>query len=96
MTAYLLIDHLLNFAAPAVGVAVLLVLSSRLLSGFFMSKMPLVLNWRTQIAINFVVGVVVLAAGLVLLGRDGKMLTYVALVIATATSQWWLLGGWKR
>ena len=61
-----------------------------------MSKMPLVLNWRTQIAINFVVGVVVLAAGLVLLGRDGKMLTYVALVIATATSQWWLLGGWKR
>ena len=96
MTAYLLIDHLLNFAAPAVGVAFLLVLSSRLLSGFFMSKMPLVLNWRTQIAINFVVGVVVLAAGLVLLGRDGKMLTYVALVIATATSQWWLLGGWKR
>ena len=96
MTAYLLIDHLLNFAAPAVGVAVLLVLSSRLLSGFFMSKMPLVLNLRTQIAINFVVGVVVLAAGLVLLGRDGKMLTYVALVIATATSQWWLLGGWKR
>jgi hypothetical protein len=96
MTAYLLIDHLLNFAAPAAVVAFLLVLSSRLLSGFFMSKRPLAHNWRAQIAINFVVGLVVLAAGMVLLGRDGKMLTYVALVIATATSQFWLLGGWKR
>jgi len=96
MTAYLLIDHLLNFAAPAVVVAFLLVLSSRLLSGFFMSKRPLAHNWRVQLAINFVVGLVVLAAGMVLLGRDGKMLTYVALVIATATSQFWLLGGWKR
>lgn len=96
MTAYLMINNLLNFAAPAVVVAFLLVLSSRLLSGFFISKRPLAHDLRTQIAINFVVGLVVLAAGLVLLGRDGKMLTYVALVIATATSQWWLLGGWKR
>ena len=41
-------------------------------------------------------GLGVLTAGLVLLGRDGKMLTYVLLVLAMASSQWALLGGWKR
>jgi hypothetical protein len=49
-----------------------------------------------QTAINFVVGVGVLSASLVLQGRDGKMLTYVVLVLAIACSQWWQLGGWKR
>jgi hypothetical protein len=34
------------------------------------------------------VGVVVLVIGLVVFGRDGKMLTYLALVLATATGQW--------
>ena len=37
----------------------------------------------------------VLAAGLVLWGRDGKMLTYAALVVACATCQWVLVRGWK-
>lgn len=96
MTAYLLINHLLNFVAPAAMLALLLVTFSRLFSGFFKSKKSLVYNWWLQAAINFVVGVGVLAVGLVLLGRDGKMLTYVVLMLATATSQWWQLGGWKK
>jgi hypothetical protein len=45
--------------------------------------------------ILFAVGVAVLAAGLVLWGRDGKMLTYAALVVACATCQWVLVRGWK-
>jgi hypothetical protein len=42
------------------------------------------------------VGCVVLVAGMVLLGRDGKMLTYLMLALSMALSQWWQLGGWKR
>ena len=96
MTAYLLLNHLLNFMAPAALVAALLLMFSRLLPGIFGSNKALVYVLWAQLAINFIVGVGVLAAGLVLLGRDGKMLTYVALILATATSQWLLLGGWKR
>lgn len=96
MTAYLLLNHLLNFVAPAALLALLLAAFPRLFAGFFRSKRPLVPAWWAQAAINFVVGAGVLAAGLVLLGRDGKMLTYVVLVLATAGSQWLLLGGWKR
>lgn len=96
MTAYLLVDHLLNLVAPAALIAFLLVAFSRLFPRFFTSKQPFAHALWSQVAINFVVGAGVLAAGLVLLGRDGKMLTYVVLVVAVAVSQWWQLGGWKR
>ena len=96
MTAYLLSNHLLNFVAPAALITVLLVVFSWLLSRFSGSKMAFAHSWRAQLAINFIVGVIVLAAGLVLLGRDGKMLTYLLLILAMAASQWWQLGGWKR
>ena len=92
MTPYLLTNHLLNFMAPAALIAGLLVLFSRLFFGVFRSKTGVAQSWWAQFAINFIVGVGVLAAGLVLLGRDGKMLTYVALVLASATCQGWLLG----
>jgi hypothetical protein len=96
MTAYLLVDHLLNLVAPAALIALLLVVFSRLFPQFFTSKQSFAQAIWAQVAINFVVGAGVLAAGLVLLGRDGKMLTYVVLVVAVAVSQWWQLGGWKR
>ena len=96
MTAYLLLNHLLNFMAPAALVALLLVAFSRLFSAFFGLKKAVVQVWWLHLAINFIVGMGVLAAGLLLSGRDGKMLTYAALVLAVATSQWLQLGGWKR
>ena len=73
------------------GVALLLVAGTRVL----MRKRPPALSWRAQAAIFFAVGAAVLVAGLVLLGRDGKMLTYGALVLACASSQWLLLRGWR-
>ncbi len=85
------LNHLLNFVAPALFVALLLTGGGRI----FLKKTAVASSWRTQFAINFVVGCLVLAAGLVLLGRDGRMLTYVALVVACATSQWVLLRGWR-
>ena len=83
--------HAVNFMAPAAALAGLLVLGGRLIR----SKGALALSWRAQVAINFVVGCAVLAAGLVVWGRDGKMLTYGALVLACATGQWFLVRGWR-
>ena len=93
MTAYLLINHLMNFVAPAAVTALLLGVLSRCCAGFFGEKGVRWPHWAGQVAINFAIGVSILLAGLVLLGRDGKMLTYVLLVLSTATCQWWQLGG---
>ena len=84
-------NHLLNFAAPAAAMALLLALSGRFLG----SKTPVALSWWARAAIVFVVGVAMLAAGLLVWGRDGKMLTYAALVLACATCQWVLVRGWR-
>ena len=84
-------NHLLNFAAPAAAMALLLALSGRFLG----SKTPVALSWWARAAMVFVVGVAMLAAGLLVWGRDGKMLTYAALVLACATCQWVLVRGWR-
>ena len=92
MTAYLLTDHLLNFMAPAFFVAVGLVLLARLMGRFFKSKKPLRQPLWAHIAIIFIANVVVLAAGLVFFGNDGKMPSYAALVLCAALCQWVLSG----
>lgn len=84
-----LLIHLLNFAAPALGVAVLTALAARL----FMKKRPAAQSLYAQAAINFVVCLAVLLGGLWFFGNDGKMATYAALVLACATSQWWMVRG---
>ncbi len=85
-------NHLLNFVAPAAVVALLVVLLSR----FFQRNRPLALGSAAQAAINFVVCVAVLTIGLWFFGRDAKMLTYIAMVLASATVQWLLLGAWRK
>lgn len=85
------LNHLLNFAAPAAALALLLVPCSHLV----VRNSASALSWRAQLAIVFVVGCAVLLVGLWLLGRDGKVLTYAALVLTTATCQWLLRRGWK-
>lgn len=92
MAPFEILDHLLNFFAPALGVALLLAV----ISPFFMKKWSFAGAIWGQVAINFIVGAGVLAGGVVFFGRDGKMLTYLVLVLAMATSQWWQLGGWKK
>lgn len=95
MTAYLLLDHLLNFIAPAAVVALLLVLSSRVFSRFLVSKRPIHPSIWAQAAIIFIVNVLVLAVGLVIFGHDGKMATYAAMVLAAAICQWMLFKSWR-
>ena len=77
--------------APAAALAALLVLGGRFVRAKGSPAMP----WKAQLAINFAVGCAVLVAGLIVLGRDGKMLTYAALVLACASCQWSLVRGWR-
>lgn len=84
MSVLALFNHALNFLAPALWLALMLPVASLI----FMKNRPAALKISTQVALLFVVGVVVVVIGLVVFGRDGKMLTYLALVLATATGQW--------
>jgi hypothetical protein len=79
-----LLNHLLNFVAPALVVGVLMVLASRFLYG----KMPAATAAYAQAAINCVAGVLALVVGLVVFGRDGKMASYALMAIVIASSQW--------
>lgn len=86
-----ILNHLLNFVAPAAALALLLVL----VGGWIGPQgRPALSVWR-RFALLFAVGVAVLTAGLVLWGRDGKMLTYAALVLGCASMQWVLSRGWR-
>ena len=75
--------HLAGFVLPAAALAAGMVLVSRVLD----RKSPSAMAWPAQAAIHFAVGLAVLVAGLVLTGHDGRVLTYAALVLASATTQ---------
>ena len=95
MTAYLLLDHILNFIAPAAVVALLLVLAARLFNRFLASNKSFTQLIWAQTATIFIVNIFVLIVGLVFFGNDGKMATYAAMVVAAALCQWILFRGWK-
>lgn len=78
-----LINHLLNFAAPALFVGTVLAL----LSPFFMEKKALALSMTAQAAINSVAGLVALSLGLWFFGRDGKIGSYAAMLLCCVLSQ---------
>ena len=79
MTAVLLLEHVLAFIAPAVGVALVLALGLRLRRAGRFGR-------GTQLA------VLVLLAGLIAFGRDGRVATYAALVLVQGSLAWWLRG----
>ena len=79
-----LLVHFANFLAPALAVGCLLALLAPALEG----KWPQARMLRAQAAINCVVSILVLGFGLWYFGRDGKMASYTAMVLAAASSQW--------
>jgi len=81
--------HLLGFLAPAFTLALTLPLAARWL--LRPSARPF---WQQGAAV-FAAGALVLLAGLWWFGRDGKMATYAALVLATGTAQWFASAGWR-
>lgn len=84
--------HLLSFILPAAFVALAVTFAGR----FFKQNRPIAGKFIARSAINFIVCLAVLIIGLILTGRDGKMLTYLAMVVASATVQWLLSGGWRK
>jgi len=85
-----LLLHLLNFAAPALFLALLLPLLARLV----LPKRPAAREKWAWVAMNFVAGLAVLGAGLWWFGHDGKMATYAALVAVMASGQWLASRAW--
>jgi hypothetical protein len=77
--------HLLNFFAPAVGLGVIAAGATKLLWRRELAS----IGWRRLAVPAGLAGMAVLLAGLVLLGRDGRMATYAAMVVACAATLWW-------
>jgi len=86
-----LLRHLLSFIAPALVVALLVALAARLV----LPPPARPRSWWLSVGLNTLAGVLVLAAGLWFFGRDGKMATYAALVLAVATMQWLSGRAWR-
>ncbi|MDP1691520.1 MAG: hypothetical protein Q8L49_06150 [Burkholderiaceae bacterium] len=78
--------HLLNFVAPAFGVALLAASMVKLLWRRELAAVA----WRRLALGSAIAGILALIAGLLVFGRDGKMTTYVALIVANALALWWL------
>jgi hypothetical protein len=76
--------HALNFFAPALGLAVLAASATKLLWRRELAGV----SWHRLVLWTALAGMAVLIGGLVVFGRDGKMVTYGALVAVTAIALW--------
>jgi len=76
--------HVLNFFAPALGMAVLAASAAKLLWRRDLAAV----SWQRLVSWGVLAGMAALIGGLALFGRDGKMATYGALAVATAIAQW--------
>lgn len=83
--------HLSSFLAPALAVALVVGLMAR----FMFAQRAAGRAWWVPVAINLIVGALVLAAGAWYFGVDGKMVTYAAMAVAIGTSQWACIRGWR-
>ena len=78
-----LLNHLLNFAAPALFVGFFLALVTPKVLRKGARKPP----FAVRAVVNSTAGLCAMAAGLWFFGNDGKMASYLALVLAAALSQ---------
>jgi hypothetical protein len=90
MTFGLLVLHLWGFVLPALAMALFMPWAGRWVMG--PGSRPIVL----RMIVHAVGGVLVLAVGLWLHGQDGKMSTYMALMVVSATLEWLMHRGWSR
>ncbi|MDO5289793.1 MAG: hypothetical protein Q4F13_09205 [Pseudomonadota bacterium] len=88
MTLMDLFWHVAGFLAPALVLASAVVGLSWLL--WRRQRLAARDRWRQWVA-NLMVCELVLLGGLMLTGHDGRMLTYAALVLASASCQAWLM-----
>jgi hypothetical protein len=79
------LGHLFNLFLPALGVAALAAGLAKLLWRQALAAV----RWTRLAGSGSLAGMAALAGGLLLTGRDGRMATYVALVLAVAVGLWW-------
>ena len=89
MTFAQLLFHLANLVLPALALAALMPLAGR----WVMGKADV--SWPRRVLCHAAVGSLVLLAGLLIQGHDGRMATYTALVLVAATLEWVLHRGWR-
>ena len=77
--------HLANLLAPALGMALIAPTLAKLLWRDALRTVP----WAPLAGWVGGANALVLLGGPALLGRDGRMATYVAMVVASATVLWW-------
>jgi hypothetical protein len=77
--------HLANLLLPALGTAALAAAFAKLLWRRELAGV----RWRALAGAAAVGGVATTLAGLLVLGQDGRMLTYGAIVTASALMLWW-------
>lgn len=94
MGPYEYIIHVLNFIAPAWGLAFFCAVMARFgaRAGWLSSRWSLL----KQIVVSAMLGTLALVAGLLVWGVDGKMASYLALVMVCGTTQWLMCQGWRR
>ncbi|HEY9095512.1 MAG TPA: hypothetical protein VIN35_07205 [Hydrogenophaga sp.] len=85
MTILGFLGHLAGLFLPAFGVAALLIALPRLWPRTSKGRWSLKTEAMTLVG----GGALVLLTGLAVFGRDGKMLTYAALVLVMGTLAWW-------
>jgi hypothetical protein len=82
--------HLLNFVAPAVFVGTFVAV----LAPVFLRKSVRRSSWKLRALSNSLCGLGALLAGLWVFGHDGKMASYLGLLVASAASQFfWMRPG---
>lgn len=79
------LNHVLNFLLPAAGMALLVPSLARLVWWKALRSA----GWLRQVKWAALMNALILIAGLLLTGRDGAMLTYAGLVLASALTVWW-------
>jgi hypothetical protein len=77
--------HLANLFLPALALGVL----SAALAKLLWRRELAGVRWRRLAVPACAAGVLVTLAGLLLFGRDGRMATYAAMVVACALTLWW-------
>ena len=77
--------HLANLFVPALALGGLAAACAKLVWRRDLAGV----SWRRLAVPAATAGALVTLAGLVLTGRDGKMATYVAMVLACAVTLWW-------
>ena len=77
--------HVANLFTPALALGMLAAALAKLLWRGGLAAVP----WRRLAGPACAASAAVTLAGLALLGRDGRMATYAAMVVACALTLWW-------